>query len=71
MPTFYVSSNDLDTAGVVVGNGIKGSMNPEWMRYTMFPGGPANDKQLLDGGNFIYLRNGIAVGWDPSNGSML
>jgi hypothetical protein len=71
VPTFYVSSNDLDNAGVVTGNGIKGSMNPEWFRFTMFPGGPANDKQRLDGGDFVYLRNGIAVGYDPSNGSMV
>jgi len=71
VPTFYVSSNDLDNDGIVTGNGIKGSMNPEWMRFTMFPGGPANDKQRLDGGDFIYLRNGIAIGWDSSNGSML
>lgn len=71
VPTFYISSNDLDNDGVVTGDGIKGSMNPEWFRYTMFPGGPANDKQRLEGGAFIYLRNGIAVGYDSGNGSML
>jgi hypothetical protein len=76
VPTVYVSSNNLEPvsgggAGIVTGSGIKGRINPEWMRYVMLPGGPANDKQRLNGGNFVYLRNGIAVGYDPTNGSML
>ena len=76
VPLLYVSSSNLLPVsaggwGVVTGNGLKGYMNPEWMRFTNFPDGPANNKQRMDGGDFIYLRAGIAVGWDPSNGSML
>lgn len=71
VPTIYVSSTDLSTDGVVTGNGIKGSVNPEWMRYTVLPGGPVNWKQTFDSGNFVYLRSGIAVGHDSSNGNPL
>jgi hypothetical protein len=69
-PGLYVSHNDLDTYGIVAGDGIKGDFNSEWFRLLAVSGGPVNDKQRLNGGNFIYLRNGICVGWDPSNGGM-
>ena len=76
VPLFHVESSNLKTiadggSGVVTGSGLKGSMNTEWMRYTNFPDGPANNKQRLAGGDFIYLRAGIAVGWDSANGGML
>jgi hypothetical protein len=76
VPLFYVSSSNLEPRsvggdGVVQGNGLKGYMNPEWMRYTNFPDGPANNKQRMSESKFIYLRAGISVGWDPSNGEML
>ena len=67
-PTIYISTNDLDTYGVITGNGIKGIISPEWFRYMAT--GPINDKQQLNGGDFINLRGGFVVGYDSSNGRM-
>lgn len=69
-PICYRSSVDIATTGVVPGNGMKGTVSPEWMRMCCVSGGPVNDKQRMNGGNFIYLRNGFVTGFDPSNGAM-
>lgn len=68
-PLVYRADNDLDTWGVVPGNGLKGTINPEWLRISALPSG-INDKGRMDGGNFVYLRGGIVTGYDPSNGEM-
>ena len=57
------------TEGVVAGNMIKGWVNPEW--YRMMQGNaPGSPKQIMDGGNYIFIRDWGLVGWDPSNGAM-
>lgn len=68
-PVVYVSTNDLDNGGVVVGSGVKGTINSEWMRVLATPERIAPRTQL-NGGNFVYLGGGIAVGYDTSNGAM-
>lgn len=64
----YLSNSDLDTYGIVPGNGVKGSINPEILRYMRV--GVAASKQTLASGNLIYLNNGYVLGWDPLNGAM-
>jgi len=54
--------------GVVDGSGVKGRVNPEWIRVTV-NGGPSN-KQQLSSGNLIHVAFGLVLGWDPSNGAM-
>jgi len=69
-PTIYISTTDLDNEGVVTGNSIKGLISPEWFRLVAIASGPLNDKEQLNGGDFVYLRGGFAVGYDASNGRM-
>lgn len=58
------ASSDMDTYGVVPGVGYKGYLDTDFLRivYRGFPYGT-----LLDGGKFIYLGGGLALGWDASN----
>jgi hypothetical protein len=65
-PIAKVDDPDLVTNGIASGQGVKGALNPEMFRYTQ----PLNRKQKLDSGNFMHLRGGFVVGWDPSNGSI-
>lgn len=61
---FYISSIDPQTYGVTKGNGMKGYADTDVFRavYPQFSYGT-----LFDGGRFIYLGGGWAIGWDPSN----
>lgn len=61
---FYIASIDPQTYGVTKGNGMKGYADTDVFRavYPQFSYGT-----LLDGGRFIYLGGGWAIGWDPSN----
>ena len=58
------NSTDMETYGVVPGCGYKGYLNTDFLRivYRGFSYGT-----LLDGGKFIYLGGGLALGWDSSN----
>lgn len=64
----YLSHEDLDTYGIVPGNGVKGTLNPEITRYTR--SGAMSDKQRMESGNLIAIRNGYVIGWDSTNGAM-
>lgn len=61
---FYIASIDPQTYGVTKGNGMKGYADTDVFRavYPQFSYGT-----LFDGGRFIYLGGGWAIGWDPSN----
>lgn len=61
---FYIASIDPQTYGVTKGNGMKGYADTDVFRavFPQFPYGT-----LFDGGRFIYLGGGWAIGWDPSN----
>ena len=61
---FYIDSIDPQTYGVTKGNGMKGYADTDVFRavYPQFSYGT-----LFDGGRFIYLGGGWAIGWDPSN----
>lgn len=61
---FYIASIDPQTYGVTKGNGMKGYADTDVFRavYPQFSYGT-----LFDGGRFIYLGSGWAIGWDPSN----
>lgn len=68
---------DLDTYGVIPGNGLKGLLNHEWVRVMCLGAGDGSDYntslafgELVDGGNFIHVRGGLVIGWDPTNGSL-
>lgn len=59
------SAADLQQNGIVNGDGFKGYIDTDIMRVVrrnFYTKG-----QLFDGGNFVYIGGGIAIGWDPSN----
>lgn len=61
-----VMSPDPTTHYIVQGDGLKGYLDTNFIRsvldaYTV--------GQTFDDGNFVYIGNGIALGWDPSNGA--
>lgn len=68
-PVLYRSTTDLDN-GVITGSGVKGTISSEWYRVTNAPAGPMPWYFQMDGGNFVYLKKGIAVGFDASNGGI-
>lgn len=59
-----VISNDIDTYGVVPGDGFKAYLDTDLFRCMN-----AVHSQLYDNGNFIGVNYGLALGWDPSNES--
>lgn len=60
----YIQSEDLQTHGVVPGDGIKGLLDTELFRYV-----PGAAYTLLDNGAFYILNSWITIGW--SGGSNL
>lgn len=64
-----VQGSDLDTKGVVPNNGFKGAIDSGAMIAVDKNG--LQPFQLLDGGNYIYIGEGIALGWDSSNSSVI
>lgn len=56
---------NLNTGGVVPGNGFKGLLETEYFRAV----GNGTHGETFDNGKFYYCENnaGIALGWDPSN----
>jgi len=57
-----VVSGDLDTNGVVPGDGFKGYLDTELFRC-----GAITYNKLYDNGTFIGVNYGTMIGWDPSN----
>lgn len=57
-----------DTYYVVPGDGFKGYLDTDLIRGVN-PG--YGYGQQLDGGNFVYLGGGFAIGWDPNNTVLL
>ncbi len=64
-----IQNDNLNEAGVVVGNGFKGVLDSEAIIEADHRG--LTPWQRLDDGNYIYVTNGIALGWDPSNGDLI
>lgn len=63
-----VLAADHDTYGVVPGDGFKGYIDTDLLRGVNPNYGYG---QQLDGGNFVYLGGGFAIGWDPNNTVLL
>jgi len=68
-PTAY-GSVWPDSGGTepVRGNGLKGVIDPDFVSYVA-----SHDLtyySLLNGGEFIHIRDGLCVGWDPAFGAM-
>ena len=62
-----VHSSDPTTHYVVKGDGLKGYINTNFLRHvntSLYTVG-----QTFDDGNFVYIGCGLALGWDPSNGT--
>lgn len=59
-----VVSSDLDTYGVVPGDGFKGYLDTDLFRYALCTYG-----QTFDNGNFICCSSSyeFLIGWDPTN----
>lgn len=68
-PYMYYSGTGVSTEGVIAGNGMKGVLDPDKIRQVQ--GWSMSQRQTLDGGNFLYIGGGIAIGWDPGNGAMI
>lgn len=64
----YISATDHDTYGVVPGDGFKGYIDTDLLR-----GVNPNYSygQQLQGGDFVYLGGGFAIGWDADNEILL
>lgn len=62
-----VNSGDPTTHYIVKGDGMKGYLDTNFLRYVNndYPFG-----QTFDDGNFVYIGYGVAMGWDPSNGPL-
>ena len=60
----YIQTGDLQTNGVVPGDGIKGLLDTDLFRYV-----PSEANTLLDDGAFYVLNSMLTVGW--SGGSNL
>lgn len=63
-----IRAADQDTYGVVPGDGFKGYIDTDLLRGVNPNYGYG---QQLDGGNFVYLGGGFAIGWDPNNTVLL
>ena len=59
------SDVNLDTGGVITGNGFKGLLETEYFRAV----GNGIGGRTFNNKRFYYCENnaGIAIGWDPSN----
>lgn len=62
-----VHSSDPTTHYVVMGDGMKGYLDTNFIRHVR---AAYNFGQTFDDGNFVYIGNGIALGWDPTNGPL-
>lgn len=62
-----VYSPDPTTHYIVQGDGLKGYLDTNFIRNVL--DGAYTIGQTFDDGNFVYVGNGIALGWDPSNGA--
>lgn len=64
----YINAADHDTYGVVPGDGFKGYIDTDLLR-----GVNPNYSygQQLQGGDFVYLGGGFAIGWDADNEILL
>jgi hypothetical protein len=60
---YYSRSTDIDVEGVIAGSGLKGTLNPDMIRLVQ--GSGIAQRQILDGGNFLYAGGGLCVPWDP------
>lgn len=59
-------ANNINTSGYVVpGDGMKGWLDTDMIR-AVCPTGLATN-YTLDNGNFIYVGNGLMMGWSPDN----
>lgn len=63
-----IRAADHDTYGVVPGDGFKGYVDTDLLRGVNPNYGYG---QQLDGGNFVYLGGGFAIGWDTNNTILL
>lgn len=54
----YIQSGDIQTNGVVPGDGIKGLLDTDLFRYV-----PAAVNTLLDNGAFYVLNSMLTIGW--------
>jgi hypothetical protein len=63
---YYSRSVDIDSEGIIRGNGLKGALDTDKIRIVQ--GRDLTQRQTLDNGNFMYIGGGVAIGWDPGNG---
>ena len=61
-----ISSTDPTTHYIVRGDGMKGYLDTNFLRKVN--PGLYDFGQTFDDGNFVYVGNGVAMGWDGSNG---
>lgn len=61
-----VMSPDPTTHYIVQGDGLKGYLDTNFIRSVL---NTYTIGQTFDDGNFVYIGDGIALGWDPSNGA--
>lgn len=64
-----VHSSDPTSHYVVKGDGLKGYIDTNFLRHVR-TGNTYTFGQTFDDGNFVYIGYGLALGWDPSNGSL-
>lgn len=62
-----VHSSDPTSHYVVMGDGMKGYLDTNFIRHVR---AAYTFGQTFDDGNFVYIGNGIALGWDPTNGPL-
>jgi len=67
-PAVMIANADLDNYGVVAGNGIKGTIDPEV--YRIIQPAVVSPKALLSSGNYVHLGDGAVVGFDSGNPAM-
>ena len=61
-----IMSPDPTTHYIVQGDGLKGYLDTNFIRCVR---DAYSVGQTFDDGNFVYIGNSIALGWDPSNGA--
>lgn len=63
-----ICSSDPTTHYIVRGDGMKGYLDTNFLRQVnprLYSFG-----QTFDDGNFVYIGNGVAMGWDATNGPL-
>ena len=60
--SIFCLSNDLNTFGVVPGDGFKGYIDPDILRCAN-----GNFGQMYDNGNLICCSYNLLIGWDSTN----